>query len=83
MLVPPFPVANRIWPDPSDTRPPPDIQIPAPLAPGAESAVHIVVNLPASETPAIQPVHGVSSQWAPNAAYTTPFMSSRPGRWSS
>ena len=30
---------------------------------------------------AIQPWYGPMSQWLPNAAYTTPFCSSSPGRW--
>ena len=35
---------------------------------------------PAVETPKIQPCQGPWSQCEPNPAYTTPFMSKRPGR---
>ena len=57
--------------------------MPAPESPGVAAVVHMVCRVPVSVTPAIQPYQGEMSQWAPNAAYTVPFMRRSPGRWSS
>src|SRR5262249_12422249 len=53
--------------------------MPAPL-PGSELSTQRAVTLPAVETPNIQPRQGDTSQCPPNAAYTTPSISSSPGR---
>src|SRR5262245_18625431 len=84
----PLPLASRISPGLSESSEPPACQIPPPGlpstgGPGVASAtsVHRVVVAPVVPlTPTTQPRYGGKSQWPPNAAYTTPFSSSRPGR---
>ena len=53
--VPPLPVERKIRPEPSETRPPPDCQIPAPETDGLSTAVQRAVIWPAVDTPATQP----------------------------
>ena len=54
-------------PAPSDARPPPDIQTPAPVpaAPVPFSVENIALSCPLVDTPTIQPRYVPMSQWAP------------------
>ncbi len=52
---PPFPVVTMMLFGPSDTRPPPDCQMPAPSVPGWEIALQRVRTRPSVATPKIQP----------------------------
>jgi hypothetical protein len=62
----PLPVETMIWPEPSDTSPLPDCQIPDPLSePGVAQRALIV---PLVDTPTIQPRQGSTSQWLPKPA---------------
>src|SRR6185312_2293198 len=76
--APVLPVLTSSVPGPSEVIPAPDCQMPAPLPPGTPTQRALIA--PAVETPNTQPCQVFRSQSDPNAAYTTPFISSRPGR---
>ena len=90
----PLPPTSRISPGLSETSLPPACQIPPPGLPisggdggTSASSVHRAVigpptlAVPCVEIPMTQPRYGGMSQCPPNAAYTTPFINNRPGRW--
>src|ERR1700686_670560 len=64
--APPLPVLSISVPAPSEARPAPDCQIPAPVS--VALSTHRAFTLPAVETPNTQPCHGEKSQWLPKAA---------------
>ncbi len=64
--APPLPVVRRIWPGPSEVRPAPDCQMPAPFA--VWLSTQRALSWPEVETPNTHPCHGAVSQWLPNAA---------------
>src|SRR4051812_36654288 len=78
--VVPLPVVKMIRPGPSDTNPPPLIQMPALPLLDASSVAHSFSARVLVLTPATNPTYGPWSQCEPKAMYTAPPMMSRPGR---
>src|SRR5436309_2327969 len=84
----PLPLTSRMSPGASLTSRPPACQMPPPGLPtsgrdggmSASSVQRAVVAPLVPLMPTTQPRYGGASQCPPNAAYTTPFISRRPGR---